>query len=136
MWWPFLQALRDALQAWPALAGVTVQVGAHGEVPALDTIELDRGPDAADDLANPRRGELTVWMDCWTQDTDDDAALARLAAIESAAVEALGNLLRHGERVAGADYRISIQRRESDGGIFRPSRGSRTYVQIEWRLVE
>lgn len=139
MWWAFMEAVRSALEAWPALSTATVVYGTGGAVPQTRTVEIVRGTEDTDDLVNPRRGTVTLWLDCWVRDETDDLAAAAypdLAALESDVLAALMDWQRHGDRVAGSVFKVNVRRRQPDGGIFRPVHGSRTTVAIDWRKVE
>ena len=133
MWWPYLQALHAFLAADDGLAGVALSYGTGGAVPEARTIELVRGPEQPDDLMCPRQGRLTIWIDTWAHDRDDVQALAGLTALEGALIAALDRWQRSGARVEDTVFRLAVSRRDPDGGIFRPTRGSRTHLQIDWR---
>lgn len=132
MWWALLADLEQHLGARPALAGVAVELGADGPIPEADTLQLDRGTEAGDDLVNPRRGQVTLWVDAWARQADDRLTLQRLSELEAEVLLALQDWQKAGGP-QGLAIQITIQQRAGDGGIFRPSRASRTTVQINWR---
>ncbi|MBA1147425.1 hypothetical protein H0Z60_10190 [Ectothiorhodospiraceae bacterium WFHF3C12] len=134
-----MEAVRSALEAWPALSATTVLYGTGGQVPQERTVEIVRGTEETDDLVHPRRGTVTLWLDSWVRDETDNlevSAYPDLAALEGDVLAALMDWQRNGDRVAGCDFNVNVRRRQPDGGIFRPVHGSRTTVSIEWRKVE
>lgn len=139
-----MQALETHLKTWPALReiGARVCLGEQGEVPAdhVETIEIVRAPEQADDLVEPRRGtvrlDLTLFARGLDDATDDTReGYRKLAALEDAVTAALQDFQKNHARVESTDYDLNMLARIPDGGIWRPTVASLTRLAIEWRKV-
>jgi hypothetical protein len=138
MWYRILQALDAYFKSLPAFSNVTIQLGDSGAIPDSTTLVLLRGPGQTDDRLRNRRGEQTVFIECWVtssvQDALDSAAdgYLQLADLEDITVNALRTFGHTPTIIDGYHITAKPGQIEPDGDAFRPSVGSRIPLTITY----
>jgi len=138
MWYRVLQALETYFKGLTAFSHVTIQLGDSGAIPDNTTLVLLRGPEKTDDRLRYRRGELTLFIECWVATSVQNAlespasGYLQLADLEDLTVDAL-RTFGHMPTVI-SDYHITAKlgQIEPDGDAFRPKVGSRIPLTITY----
>ncbi|PHS70533.1 MAG: hypothetical protein COB22_07865 [Cycloclasticus sp.] len=141
MWYRVLQAIETYFKGLAEFANVTIQLGDSGAIPEDTTLVLLRGPGKADDRSRNRRGEQTVFIECWVTSSVQNAlesaadGYLQLADLEDITVNAL-RMFGHTPTVI-ADYHITAKlgQIENDNDAFRPHVGSRIPLTITYTKI-
>ena len=141
MWYRVLQALETYFKGLAAFSHVTIQLGDSGAIPDNTTLVLLRGPGQTDDRQRNRRGEQTIFIECWVTTSAQNAlespadGYLQLADLEDITVDAL-RTFGHTPTVI-TDYHITAKfgQIEPDGDAFRPKVGSRIPLTITYNKI-
>lgn len=128
MWARVIEIITGILKS--SLAGVEVMAYADAVVPTVDTVRVLRGSAPAWSLYAQQHGSDAIVIECWTCHDNPAIADQQLEALEERVIAALRSIPR-------AEPIISIHPMgtDPDGDLFRPSRGSRMSLNVNWRSL-
>lgn len=140
MWWPIIENLRDYLQACAsqegsALAGVDIHAGAADPITVYPCLEILWDEEGKIDLHRGADGIMTIWIDAWVQNDDDDPSVlyGLLHDIQKGYFGVLDNWTNYLKETLQVAAHVKVSRTVSDGDTNRPIGGSRSILEVDWR---
>lgn len=132
-WWPIIVSLRDFLLALPEFADIQVLAGGTDEH-TYPRIEILWDEEGEIDPHKHNKGNITLWIDCWVENSDDQStSYGLLYELQKVFFDAIDRWPEAAVEALGIALKVTIGSTVSDGGTSRPIAGSRTTLKIEWR---
>jgi hypothetical protein len=131
MWWPIIANMRDFFRK--TLEGVAIEAGIGADVKAYPAIFLS-WDESESQLHGRAGGKCVLFIDEYVQNHDPDpaAGYAKLYELQEQRKKALMAWWKENDLPLAIT--IAGQKTVSDNGMFMPEYGSRTMLQIEWKV--